>query len=105
MIQITNTYSAGNPLDASQNSVFAMYHDGTNLKKRQYGAQFDTDVTSGTYNPAEAYVNSIGSINFDGKIYSIIIAKYTSDADVQKLEGYMCHRYGAQALLASDSSL
>ena len=53
-------YQANSPLDVSQNSIFAMYHDGTNLKKRQYGAQFDTDVTSGTYNPATANVNSIG---------------------------------------------
>ena len=92
-------YQATSLLNVSQDSVFAMYHDGTNLKKRQYGAQFDTDVTSGTYNPATASINAIGYFGFDGDIYSFIVANYTSDADVQKLEGYICHRYGAQALL------
>ena len=98
----SNTYAASNTLDVSQNSVFAMYHNGTTLIKRQYGAQFDTDVTSGTYNPAAADTNSIGYQSFSGKVYSIIVAKYTSDLNVQRLEGYICHRYGAQALLASD---
>jgi len=94
-----NKYTGTNALNVSQNSIFAMYHDGTNIEKRQYGAEFDSDVTSGTYNPASVYVNQIGYSNFNGKIYSFIIANYTSAADVEKLEGYICHRYGAQALL------
>ena len=92
-------YVGTSPLNSSQDSLFAMYHDGTNLKKRQYGAEFDSDATSGTYNTANAFINQLGSNNFNGKIYSFIIAKYTSALDVQKLEGYICHRYGAQALL------
>ena len=98
----SSKYFFNSPLNTSQDSVFSMYHNGTNLIKRNYGVQFDTDATSGTYNTAANVVNSIGYLNFDGKIYSIIVANYTSDADVQRLEGYICHRYGAQALLASN---
>ena len=94
-------YTAASQLITSQDSIFTMYHDGTNLVKRHYGAQFDTDVTSGTYNPASANTNALGLQGFDGKIYSLIIANYTSDTDMKRLEGYICHRYGAQALLAS----
>ena len=97
-----NKYIGTSPtMNSSQDSLFAMYHDGTNLVKRMYGAQFDSDVTSGTYNTASGNVNLIGVPPFDGKVYSIIVANYTSALDVQKLEGYICHRYGAQALLAS----
>ena len=96
------TYVGATILNSSQDSLYVMYHDGTNLKKRQNGAEFDSDVTSGTYNTATANINRLGYIGFDGDIYSFIIANYTSDLDVQKLEGYICHRYGAQALLASD---
>ena len=92
-------YLTNTPTNVSQDSIFSIYHTGTNLVKRHYGAQFATSVTAGTYNPAEAYVNAIGYSPFNGKIYSFAIAKYTSDADVERLEGYICHRYGAQALL------
>ena len=92
----SNTYTAGQAVNVSQDSVFSFYHNGTSLIKRQYGAQFDTDVTSGTYTPAAAYLNAIGYNPFDGKIYSLIIANYTSALDVQRLEGYICHRYGAK---------
>ena len=95
-------YNAGSNLNVSQDSVFAIYHNGTSYIKRHYGAQIDSDVTSGVYSPAIAHINAIGATNFDGKIYSLIIANYTSALDVQRLEGYICHRYGAQALLASD---
>ena len=98
----SNTYAAFQAINGSQNSQFTMYHNGTSLIKRQNGAQFDTDVTAGTYNPAVANINQIGSGAFDGKIYSIIVASYTSAIDVQRLEGYICHRYGAEALLSSD---
>jgi len=95
----SNKYLASTPLNVNQDSVFSFYHDGTNLVKRQYGAQFDSDITAGTYNPATISKNQIGAPAFDGKIYSFIIANYTSAADVERLEGYICHRYGAQALL------
>ena len=98
----SNKYLSTSPVNVSQNSVFSFFHNGTSLIKRQYGAQFDSDVTAGTYNPAGANVNAIGYQLFDGKIYSLIVANYTSALDVQRLEGYICHRYGAQALLASD---
>ena len=97
----STTYGSGSALDVSQNSIFSLYHNGTAFIKRQYGAQFATNNTTGTYNPAVANVNAIGSTAFDGKYYSMVIAKYTSALDVQRLEGYICHRYGAQALLAS----
>ena len=94
-----NKYSGGEQLNINQDSVFSAYHNGTAFVQRQSGAQYRTDDTSGTYNPAGANINSIGSTNFDGKIYSLAIANYTSAADVERLEGYICHRYGAQALL------
>ena len=98
----TSAYISTSSIDVSQNTVFSFYHNGTSLKKRQYGAQYDSDVTAGTYNPAASFVNAIGYTPFDGKIYSIIVANYTSTLDIQRLEGYICHRYGAEALLASD---
>ena len=94
-------YANSNPINSNMDSVFAMYHNGTSFIKRMYGAEFDTDATSGTYNAATSNINAIGYSNFDGKVYSLIISKYTSALDVQKLEGYICHRYGAQALLDS----
>ena len=97
----TAKYVDSQAVNVSQDSIFSFYHDGTNLIKRQYGTQFDSDVTSGTYNVAIAILNLIGRPPLDGVIYSFIVAKYTSDLDVQKLEGYICHRYGAQALLDS----
>ena len=97
----SNTYLLGNLLNVSQDSVFSYYHNGANLIKKQYGTQFQSASTSGTYSPAVSNINAIGQQSFDGKIYSFIIAKYTSALDVQRLEGYICHRYGAQALLDS----
>ena len=97
----SSKYVATSDIDASQNALFCMYHNGTSLVKRLGGAQFDSDVTAGTYNPSDGNYRDLGSFNFDGKIYSFIIATYTSALDVQKLEGYICHRYGAQALLAA----
>ena len=94
-------YSGADPIDVSQDCIFTMYHDGTNLVKRKYGVQFESDVTEGTYSTAVESTNVLGAQSFDGNIYSFIIANYTSDDDMQKLEGYICHRYGAQALLDS----
>ena len=89
-------------LNANQNTIFSLYNNGSIFTGRQYGTQQGTRTPTGTYNPATAITNAIGTISFDGKIYSLIIANYTSVLDVQRLEGYICHRYGAEALLASD---
>ena len=93
--------SAGT-INANQDSIVSAYNNGSIWIGRQYGVQTGTKTPSGTYNQATAVINSIGYSSFDGKIYSIIVANYTSALDVQRLEGYICHRYGAQALLASD---
>ena len=98
----SSKYISSSTLLASEDSVFAFYHNGTNLISRLYGAQIASNVTSGTYNPAIQSINAIGYPNFDGKVYSIVVANYTSALDVKRLEGYICHRYGAEALLASD---
>ena len=98
----SSKYLSNTAINGSQDNVISFYHNGTTLIKRQYGTQYDSDATSGTYNTATANINIIGRNPFDGDIYSLIVANYTSDLDVQRLEGYICHRYGAQALLASD---
>ena len=89
-------------INANQNSIFSVYYNGSAVIGRQYGVQTGTITPAGTYTPAAASSNAIGLSSFDGKIYSLIVANYTSALDVKRLEGYICHRYGASALLASE---